>query len=193
MILSESLIKITKPHLLIGKVLWVAFTLSIAFLFCLSLFLPSIMQGNDTMLDADLVNNILLIAAVVLAVFSLFLRKHFLSDSFISTKLNIEPDLNTLAMNLQTREVDEERLATLKNLGKHEQKVYSLIISSTKPLIIIFAINEAIMILGFVLAILTKDSNAAMPFAIAAIALNIINYPKHQKVMEQAIKRCRVM
>ncbi|MDC0357243.1 hypothetical protein OAO01_00375 [Oligoflexia bacterium] len=192
MILSESFNELTKQQRLVQKILWFAFTMSIIFLFAMSYMLSASMTGQAVM-GSDFPKGIFALAAVGLAAASVLIKRHFSSDSYITQKLTEEVNLETLATIPKTRQIDAERLAKLEKLEPFEQSAFAFISAGTKSQIISLALNESIMVLGLVLSILEQNATTAVPYAVAAIGLNILTYPKPEKALERIAAKRRTM
>ena len=89
-----------------------------------------------------------------------------------------DADPTTLARNAQTGAVDTERLARIKTLLPHQQRMLAVAQASFTPFILRLALNESIALLGFVLSLRLQQFWPVVPFAVAALALNLFVSPR---------------
>ena len=181
---SDAFSSVCKKQFLILRILWAAFTFSIVIYGVIAFVLFS---GNATPGAAD--PNLQMVCTavgVLLAIASLSLGKLLLSDEQIRSLISKTPDLEKLATNRQTQQVDNGFLEQLKQLPEREQRLLSLSPLLLTMNILRLALNELIAILGIVLAITAQNPQLFIPFAGAALLLNLVQFPREQAVFERA-------
>ena len=100
--------------------------------------------------------------------------------------LTRDADLRAIARNPQTGALDEERLAKLEALSQQEQRLIAVAQASFTPFIVQLAIQEAVALCGLVLAFLSQSAAPVIPFAAAALLLNLMVPPKLDSVLAMA-------
>lgn len=182
---SETLKQVLRPRILVMNILWFALTLTIPLYVGLAYFL------NPAGQPAQPVENSLRLALYLIAgsvaVLSLLLRSRSLSEGRIYDKLKEEVDPQALATNRETGEIDQERLKTIKSLTPLEMKVAGLSGMYFTTLLIGLAMNESVALFGMILAVLERRPEPIIPFAVAALALNLIIFPRFNQFVDKTI------
>jgi hypothetical protein len=123
------------------------------------------------------------------AVLSLMLRKSLLSPGKIYDRLNEAVDAQALATNRETGEIDQERLKKINSLTPLEMKAMGLSGMYFTTLLLSLAMNETVALLGLMLAILEQRPEPVIPFAAAALALNIIIFPRFNQFIDRVMSK----
>ena len=113
-----------------------------------------------------------------------------LPDARLRELLSHDPDLNTLARNPRGGEVNAERLDQIKRLPKQEQRLLGVAQAFFTPFIVRLALHESVALYGFVLGYLSHSVLPIVPFAAAAMALNLTISPKLDSSFERATRLC---
>ena len=95
-------------------------------------------------------------------------------------------DPEALARDPRRGIVDGERLQKIQSLTSAERKLLRLCGLFFASFIIRLSMNEAIAIYGVVLAFLSRSLIPMLPFAVAAIALNVACRPRIDPFLERA-------
>ena len=184
--LSENLRVLLKPYQFLLKMVWVGMTLPILLYVGIvySIFASAGEPGPEP--SHETLEFVFGLVAVSLGIASiLWLRSH-LSDERLKAKLAHEVNPRTLATNRKTAQVDGGRLLEIESLSEIEQKLLSLASGYHLPFFVPFALNMAIATLGVVLAFLTVNPSKMFPFALAAIVLNVLMFPRFNALLNRA-------
>jgi hypothetical protein len=118
-------------------------------------------------------------AALAAGAASLFVPSRLLPEATLREHMQAESlDLTRHALNPQTGKVDPAQLARLQKLSEEEQRLVTATTFYLTPWIVGAALAEAVAIFGLVLAFVTGEPGAALPFAGAAAALLAIKRPR---------------
>lgn len=184
---SETLKRVLRPRVFVMKLLWAAMTFTILLYVGLAYFLNA--QGQPPQpVDNSLKIALYLIAGAI-AVLSLLLRSRMLSEGHIYDKLKEEVDPQGLATDRETGQIDQERLQTIKKLTPLEMKVIGLSGMYFTALIMSLAMNEAVALFGMLLAILEQRVEPVIPFAAAALALNLLIFPRFNQFVDRVMNK----
>lgn len=184
---SETLKQILKPRILVMNILWTAMTLSILLYVGLAYFLYP--QGQVAQPVASSLRSAVFLIAGSVAVLSLMLRKSFLSPGRIYDVLKQEVDPQELATNRETGQIEQERLTKINALTPLEMKAIGLSGMYFTTLLLSLAMNETVALLGLMLAILEQRPEPVIPFAAAALALNLIIFPRFNQFIDKVISK----
>lgn len=184
---SETLKRVLRPRVFVMKLLWAAMTFTILLFVGLGYFLSA--QGQSPRPVENSLKMALYLIAGAIAALSLLLRSRMLSEGHIYDKLKEEVDPQGLATNRETGQIDQERLQTIKKLTPLEMKVIGLSGNYFTALILSLAMNEAIAMFGMLLAILEGRLEPIIPFAAAALALNLLVFPRFNQFVDRVMSK----
>ena len=125
-------------------------------------------------------SNLNLIGAVTLLMLGLgstYYERKFLGASVLGKKLAREPDWTTAGpQGTPGATGDGKRI--FDNLSDSEKRLACLWPHYQTTMIVVWALREAIAVMGLVLAILQEDFRVVIPFAAAAVILMIVKLPR---------------
>lgn len=116
---------------------------------------------------------------------SIFYYRYALSEDHLKKFINKDVDVELLAKNPKTKEVDTKKLAQLKSLSSPELKIYSLMFELQKITIITLILNELLVIFGSALSFLNDDVSKVVPFGIVSLVLSCWMFPKPQSLIKR--------
>ena len=184
--LSENFTKEVKSNLRIHDIVWFA-SASAIFLYTFLSYI--VLQNSTAQPRIDSANSIIFyIIGIVLACIALFLKKLLFDKSKIETQLDKNIDIENLATNNETGEIDEQRLNLFSSFTENEVKLYSLIKWHMTPYIIVLSIIDAIAIVGLVLSFMLIKFSVILPFAIGALLLNFFLLRHVYSILEKGIE-----
>lgn len=169
------------------NLLWGLMTSTILFFVGLSYVLNARNQPAQPV-GSNLKLALYLIAGAVAAL-SLLIRSRSLSPGHVYDKLKEEVDPQALATDRETGQIDQERLKVVKSLTPLEVKVVGLAGIYFTALLLSLAMNEAVAMLGMMLAILEQRAEAVIPFAAAALALNLLVFPRFHQFVDGVMSK----
>jgi len=169
----------------IHQILWVAMTIATLLYVPLTYFFIY-KSGYNPPVAYPLLPSYLTGGAIFLGVGSIALRRLLLSDSRLCARLAREPNLEELAAKLGTDELGRTRKLKLENLSSLEKKLVALPSWLLVVSLINWSLNSMIALIGFIVALLTVSFQNMVPFAVAALILNIVMVPRLQPVIERA-------
>jgi len=126
------------------------------------------------------------LVAVSLGIASILWWRLHLSDDRLKANLAREVSARSLASNRQTGQIDEDRLSEIERLSEFEQKLLSYASGYPLPFVVSLLLNGVIPIPGVVLAFLTANPTKMVPFALAAIILNVLMFPRLTALVNRA-------
>jgi len=173
--ISDPLARALRRFLLVQRSLCVAYTAAIAIYGVVAIILAHASLGFAEG-TAVLVLPLSIGAGIVAAV-SVSYRRWVYSDANLDRLLTRPIDMMRLAKQPPTGRLDEAFVAGLDALSKHEQRFVRLFADLQTPLVINLVLNEAIALIGLVLAVLQRNPRLLLPFATAGIVLNIWVWP----------------
>jgi hypothetical protein len=100
--------------------------------------------------------------------------------------LNRDTEPRDLARDPRTGTVDNERLRKLQTLPQREQRLIAIAQASFSPFIVQLALQESVALYGLILAFLSKTAAPLIPFATAALILNLTVSPQLTYVFDKA-------
>lgn len=177
--------QLIRPLVVIQRVIWVVITCSIVF-YCVIIYLLIGDQDSDSASMSGGLKIALYAAAILVACASLYLRKYFLSDRGLRRFLGKEINLEELARVPGKDTADSQKLERLRSLSDFEWKIFSLMYYLQKITFINLFLNEIVVIIGFVLAFLSRDPGKIIPFGAVSLLLSIWMYPRSGKITERA-------
>ena len=84
--------------------------------------------------------------------------------------------------------VNNDLVAKLEALNSFELRVYAVLRSLQISMIVSLTLNEVIALFGLVLAFMAKNLVEIVPFAAAAIMLNLLSIPRLQATADRATR-----
>lgn len=168
-------------------IIWGAMSFSIIPLFIVAYTVTN-QQSTEVDKTVKELESILSAVAVLLGIVSIMLHKHFLSDAKLKAKLKREVSAEMLVSSSRyPNQADiDAQLSNYESLSAYERKIIALMRSLFVPLVISCALNESIAIFGFVLSILQGEPAVIVPYAAGAILLNIMVFPRNDKILKRA-------
>lgn len=112
------------------------------------------------------------ILSVALAVLAPYMPGILLPNSRLRKLIEQSPE--DMAREPRTGRVDEDRLARIKRLPADEKRLLVVVSNLFAGFIARVAFNEAIGVIGLVLAFTSRSFAALVPFAIVSLALNLM-------------------
>lgn len=184
---SETLKRVLKPRVFVMRLLWAMMTFTILVFVGFAYFLN--LQGQSPQPAGNSLKMALYLIAGAIAALSLLLRSRMLSEGHIYDKLKEEVDPHGLATNRETGQIDQGRLQTIKGLTPLEMKAVGLSGMYFTALILSLAMNEAVAMFGMLLAILEQRFEPVIPFAAAALALNLLVFPRFNQFVDRVMSK----
>jgi hypothetical protein len=179
--ISDPLARALRRFILIQRVIWVYFTLAIVIYGGVLLLLRGAKPGAGGMIDTSVLLAIGTVAAII-AIASVVYRRWCYSDPYLDRLLCSPIDVRQLARQPRTGRVDDDLAARIDALAPHERRFVALVVALQTPLLIDLAVNEFIALIGFGAAFVTQDVTVFLPFAAAAIALNLFMWPAPERL-----------
>ena len=183
---SPAVRELLRPAMLVNSILWFVLTASIFIYGLVAHLLAQRSPGPTEVSDAF---ELALAGVAILTGFgSLLVARIFLSDDRLREAMRSDPDPEALARHPKLGIVDEERLRKIQSLSSSERKLLQLPGLYFTPFILRLVLNEAIAIYGFALAFVSHSLTPMLPFAAAAIALNLTCLPRIDPVLNRAAR-----
>lgn len=167
---SENFNNLISKNINVLKVVWVILFAGMIFYVLLAFIF-----NNDQPVVLSRLENLFIIIGTVLSVVSFFIYRRLLSENFLQRYLTTQ--------NLEFHDNEKELVS---GLSDREKKIYKLSNHLIVPHIIVWGINELIILIGFVLSYMTRNFESIIPFALAGIFLQIYMYPKTGAIIEKA-------
>ncbi len=183
--LSGELRDLLRPVALVQRVIWWALTLPIG-LYVVVAFVVADEMTRGTGLDAGPLAPVLCALSAAMAVLSMVLRRRALSKDRLRKLAAEDADPGEIALDARTKQLDPDRLRRLGALSPEDRKLMRLAASLIAPTLVSLALHEAIGIFGLVLALVGGDPPAIIPFAVAAVILNLFVYPRPERIVREA-------
>lgn len=174
--ISDPLARVLRRFVLIQRIMCVYFTAAIPIYGGVVLVTRSAHIGVGSMIDTSVLLAIATAAAII-AVASVVHRRWCYSDAYLDRLLGSPMDVRRQATQPRTGRVDQDLAANIDALAPHERRFVALFVALQTPLLINLALNELIALIGFVPAFLAQDLTMFLPFAVAAIVLNLCMWP----------------
>ena len=171
---------------LFQRILWLAMTLAIV---VYGLVLYAIVGMRAAAANAADERPVLVVLAVASAAASTLYRRRALSDRVLFEVAAGPVDLEAIARNPQTRQVDEGELALLRRLPLAEQRLLAVARAQFTPMMLGLALNASVALFGLVLGFLESSGVAYLPFGIAAVALNLAHFPRSMPFSAETERR----
>ena len=184
---SETLKRVLRPRVFAMYLIWALMTFTILLFVGLSFFLNA--RGQPAQPFGNNLKLALYLIAGAVAALSLLLRSRMLSAGHVYDRLKEEVDPHGLATNRETGQIDQERLKIIKSLTPLEMKVIGLAGMYFTALLLTLAMNEAVAMIGMMLSILEQRAEAMIPFAAAALALNLLVFPRFHQFVDGVMSK----
>lgn len=175
--ISDQLKELIRPPVLVQKIIWFVIVGSIIFY----IGFVYLFVGDNRALTTPIgsyIEPLIYILAGACVLGSIFYYRYALSEDKLSQFMNKDVDLELLAKNPKTKEIDQAKLGKLNSLPDPETKVYSLMFELQKITILTLILNELTVIFGSVLAFVTDDPSKIIPFAIGSLVLSFWMFPR---------------
>ena len=176
-VISGKLREILKSNQVTQVVIWFAFTLS------LGVYWFVIKQNVQSTADVQQLRLFFPFVAFAEGIASVMIWIYCRSETRIKQKLSAPLNPSTLAM-LRYR---PNFLKELESLPQFEQRLCGVISSLAIFFIISLVLNESIAIFGLVASMMSASPEAYLPYAFAALLLNIFMFPRMEGVIEKAL------
>jgi len=183
--LSSDLKTVVAPLTRTMTIIWGAF-ISATVVYLLMAWIMFGMNPVDTVPNAETSPTVLRpvfgVVGFLLVVGSIFMERYWFSGRAIMEKLAGTPDYEKLST--QKGGMTPSREA-FEKLSESEQKLVCLVPYFQTGMIIIWAMREAVAVMGLVLVILEKDFMVAIPFTVGAALLIAIKAPRPVAFLER--------
>lgn len=186
--LSESLQPVKRMY----QTVWVGLTAAIVLYLLVLVLVSGQDSGAPSAIDPQ-VRSILTLLAVLLGAGTLLYHRRTQSESYLR---------RAMSRDMQPRDIEEKaRKVTPQNksdavsdvsaasklalLTPFDRRRFALAADGFLPFVLKLALNEAVALLGFVIALLSRELWSYLPFGTAAIALNVYMRPRLDSLMER--------
>jgi F0F1-type ATP synthase membrane subunit c/vacuolar-type H+-ATPase subunit K len=177
-----SLQETLRSRMFVMKILWTAMVVTVLLFVGLAYFINAQQQPDVAQPQLQMV---LYGVAGVLAVMSFFLRRRFLSSHRNLSISTLEKAMRGLVGDGQAE--DAEVPAQVRRMQAIDAKVGALSGRYFTAMILSLAMHESIALCGMILAMIERRFEAMIPFAIAAIVLDLLIYPRLDKYVEASM------
>ena len=188
MIYSDQFEKFLKPKIFVIRILWFSLTIPILFYIFIAYFVSFRTDYLDSKSLEITLKYVFYGAGLIIIVLSLMIKKILFSNKKIIAQLKKEVNPEDLAINPETKEIDQDKLERLSQLSEQELKLISLANWYTVRFIMQMSICEAIPILGLLLSFITYRPSEILPFAIVSFILCLAFYNGLNSVIEKGSK-----
>jgi len=144
--------------------------------------------GGNTVLVISMSSTVELLIYVLTGISmlgSIFYYHYALSDNRLKKFMSKNVDVELLAKNPMSKEVNSNKLAQLNSLSQKELKIYSLMFELQKITIITLILNELIVIFGSAISFINDDVSKIVPFGIVSLVLSFWMFPKPQSLIKR--------
>jgi len=182
--ISEELKELIRSPILVQKILWFVIVGSIIFYIS---FVYIFVGGSRVLVISigSAIELLIYILAGIAMLGSIFYYRYALSDNHLKKFMSKDVDIELLAKNPSTKEVDTNKLGQLKALSPSELKIYSLMFEVQKITIITLILNELIVIFGSAISFMNDDVSKIVPFGIVSLVLSFWMFPRAQSVIKR--------
>lgn len=182
--ISPRVRELLRPEMFTASIVWAALTASILIYGLVAYLVAGRISGPTQV--PDLLPLALGGVAILTGAGSWLLARILLSDNRLRKAMRSEPTPEALARDPRRGIVDEERLRKIQLLSSSERKLLLLPRLYFTSLILRLTLNESIAVYGVILALLSHSLTPMLPFAAAAIVLNLTCIPRIDPVLERA-------
>jgi hypothetical protein len=184
--ISQTLRQLLKSQELLLRIFWWVCTLSIIVYIGIAYFLG--LRGTNTGGLASTGTQLQLVfsvLAVLVAFLPTLIKCLMLSEKMITKAISREINNEQLATNTRTGQIDQEKLRKIETLNESEKKLLLLSGHYFSPALISLVFNETIAVFGLVLSVVIGKFELIIPFAAAALLLNVVHFPRLGVFIEQ--------
>ncbi len=181
---SRELRELLGPGARIQTIIWFAFVATVPIYVLVAHMINR--YGFAVQPPNDGLTPVFYVVAAFLAAGSFVVRRLALTDEKLKAHLGKDPTLSTHASGARVGQVDRERRRRFEALPAHEQRLTGLLAHLQIITIVTLGMQEAIVVLGLVLAILQQRAGGIYPFAGLALLLMILSFPRPLAMVERA-------
>jgi len=164
------------------KLLWTMMTLTVLLFVGLAYFINAQQQPTAALPQLRIA---LYTTAGVVALLSFFVRRRLLASRRNQSTPAVEKARRGLVGDAQAEASDAEVPAQVKRMQALDAKVGALSGQYFTALLLSLMMHEAIAMCGMILSMNEHRFESVIPFAIAAIVLDVLVYPRLDKYIEQ--------
>jgi hypothetical protein len=174
------------------QMIWISLTAAIVLYLLVLVWISGQVSGRPSTID-PLVRGILTALAVLIGVGSLLYHRRTQSQSYL--RLLLSRDMQLRDIEERARKIIPQNksdassvpngVSKLAVLTPFDRKRYALAADGFSTFVLNLALNEAVALFGFVIAILSRDLWPYLPFGLAAIGLNVYMRPRVNGLMER--------
>ena len=184
--ISQELNELLKPQRLPYRIMWATLT-GAAACFIVVGFMVFGESGEEFEPLSTLLQAVNLVLALSFAFMPFLLRGLFLTDARIRSRLEREVSLDTLARNLQTGELDSDRLERMEALEPFEQRLLSLSGFYFTFYLISLISNEMVAAVGLIWTVLGHTTTPVLILGIIGVGLNLALFSGLDTVINRAL------
>jgi len=173
------------PFLFTQRILWAALTFSIVIYVVVAWFATQQAPAEGTSLDPVFIG-VFGAVSVAVAVASFVVPPRLLTDAMITAIVKGDGLPAGRHRRVPGYGPDGKPGPAIDALSQAERRLYSVVLRSFTPTILRLALHESIAVFGLLLALMSGTFDIALPFAIAAIALNVVAFPRPEPLLERA-------
>ncbi len=167
------------------KILWLSMLVSIILYIGLVYFNYVEMHPSSSAIESETFEYLLSAAGGILALSSMMVRRVVFSEKKLLLQLRKEIRPDELAFNAKTKTINHGELRKFNALSERELKLVALTGWYAVRMLILTAMYQAITIVGFILALMTRQPSAVVPFGMVSICLCLTIYNGLNKVIEE--------
>jgi hypothetical protein len=172
-----------RARMFVMKILWAMMTLTVLLFVGLAYLMNAQQQPAAALPQLRIA---LYTTAGVVALLSFFVRRMLLSSQRNQSTPALKKALRALVGDAQAEASDAEVPAQVKRMQASDAKVAALSGRYFTALLLSLAMHEAIALCGMILSINERRFESIVPFAIAAIVLDLLVYPRLDKYIEES-------
>lgn len=144
--------------------------------------------GGDAVLVISIsgaIELLMYLLAVLSVLGSIYYYRYAQSGKYLRAFMGKDVDVELLAKNPRTKEIDSEKVAQLNSLSSMELKIYSLMFDLQKTTIITLILNELIVIFGSAVSFFNDDVSKIIPFGIVSLVLSFWMFPRPHSLIKK--------
>jgi hypothetical protein len=183
--ISHRLKELIRPVVFVEYFIWFTVTGSIIFYFVFVYIYVGYGRARH-LGSSDCLEAVLYAAAAIITVSSILYRRYTLADERLMKILSGRIDIHKLGKTQMLGKNRRGNSSDIESLSELEKKVLSLTCDIQKNTYINLIINEAVAILGLVLAFLSGDPYRMIPFGIVSLLLNVWMFPRLRALSDKA-------
>lgn len=183
--MSPTLAAILKPTVLMARIIWLALTAAIPFYVVVAWIMlrDAVATGVDPVLSV-----VCGVMAFVTGAAAIVLPRFVPPGDLLRRVMASDPDVEMLARDPQSGATRPEMRDALAQLEPRERRLLLLRPLFTTQSIVRAALSETIALLGFVLAFTSGTFAPILPFAAAAIVVQVLVIPRFEPLAERALE-----